>query len=82
MITLTTKRKSPKVIILSGRVKMTSKGLTIKFRMANTSAKIIAVVIELIVTCGCNNFVSTYTATAVMSMLIMNLIIFFILKSY
>ena len=46
MITLITKRKSPKVIIVSGRVNIISSGLTIKLRIANTRAKIIAVVIE------------------------------------
>jgi hypothetical protein len=56
IITLITKRKSPNVIMVRGRVRMISKGLTIKLRIASTSAKIMAVVNEFIATCGANNF--------------------------
>ena len=77
IITLTTKRKSPNVIIVRGRVKITSKGLTIKLRMANTNAKTTAVVKELMDTCGANNLVRRYTTAAVISTFMINLIIVF-----
>ena len=56
MITLITKRKRPKVIIVRGSVKRTNNGFRIKLRTAKTNAKIIAVVNELMATCGANNF--------------------------
>ncbi|MDB5232865.1 MAG: hypothetical protein JWN76_3670 [Chitinophagaceae bacterium] len=59
MITLITKRKSPNVIIVSGSVNKTSKGLTIKLSTARTIEKTIAVEKELITTYGANNFEST-----------------------
>ena len=74
MITLMTKRKSPSVIIVSGMVSMMSNGFTIKLRMPNTIAKMMAVVIELMATCGANNFESRYTTAAVISILIINFI--------
>jgi hypothetical protein len=48
MITFITKRKSPKVIIVRGRVKIVIIGLTNAFRSASTMEKIIAVVNECI----------------------------------
>lgn len=56
IITLITNRKRPNVIIVRGNVKIISSGLTRKLSTANTNAKIIAVVNELIVTWGANNF--------------------------
>ena len=38
------KRKSPKVMMVTGNVKMTNMGLTIKFKRLNTMATIMAVV--------------------------------------
>jgi hypothetical protein len=52
MITFIIKRKSPNVIIVSGSVNKTRRGLTIAFSTASTNAKIIAVVKEFIVTCS------------------------------
>jgi hypothetical protein len=74
MITLITKRKSPSVTIVSGRVKIVISGLTTKFSTASTSAKIMAVTISLICTCGDKSFESTNTITAVIRMFTINLI--------
>ena len=73
--TLITKRKRPSVIIVSGRVKIIISGLTIALRRASTSAKIIAVENEFIITCGSKSFDNTYTTIAVISKLIIHLII-------
>jgi hypothetical protein len=71
----TIKRKRPKVIMVIGRVKIMSKGLTVKFSIARTRANTIVVVPERMMTCGSNNFASKYTATAVTKILKMNFII-------
>jgi len=65
MITLMTKRKSPRLIRVSGMLSRMSNGFTIKLRMPNTIAKMMAVVKELMATCGSNNFDSTYTTIAI-----------------
>jgi len=78
--TFITKRKRPNVIIVIGSVKITIRGFTIALRRASTSAKIMAVVKLFITTCGSKSFDNTYTATAVISKLIMNLIIIILLK--
>lgn len=65
IITLIIRRKSPNVISVRGRVKTTSNGSTMKLRIANTSAKITAVVNNCITTCGANTFERTYTTIAV-----------------
>ena len=57
-----------------GNVRSISKGLTIVLRMASTNAKIIAVPKESIITCGSKSSDKAYTAIAVISKLIMNLI--------
>lgn len=62
-------------MMVSGSVSNTSSGLTKKLRTPSTNAKIIAVVKLSMMTCGDNNFAITYTATAVISMLIISLII-------
>ena len=80
MITLTTKRKSPSVIMVSGRVKITRSGLTRKLRMASTNAKMIAVVNEFITTCGLSNSDKRYTTTAVTSILMIQRIDMILLK--
>ena len=48
IITFITKRKSPRVIIVRGRVKIVIIGLTNVFRSASTIVKIIALVNECI----------------------------------
>ena len=73
--TFITKRKSPKVIIVRGRVKIIRSGLTMALRIASTIAKIIAVVNEFINTCGAKIFDNTYTTTAVIRKFIIHLII-------
>lgn len=80
MITLITNKKSPKVIMVSGRVTKIISGFTIKLSTANTSAKIIAVLIELMDTYGDNTLESINTATAVIRILITNLIIIFLVS--
>ena len=80
MITLITNKKRPKVIMVSGRVSKIINGFTIKLSTANTNAKIIAVVIELMDTYGDNTLESINTATAVIRILIMNLIIIFLVS--
>ena len=74
MMTLMTNRKSPKVTRVSGRVKIMSNGLMIKLSTANTSAKMIAVVIECMATFGDNNFERINTTTAVITIFIISLI--------
>ena len=73
--TFITKRNNPKVIIVNGSVRIIRSGFTIVFNIAKTKAKIIAVENELITTCGSKSFDNMYTATAVRSKLIINLII-------
>ena len=72
IITFITKRNNPKVIMVSGRVKIISSGLTMAFKKASTKAKIIAVENELITTCGSKSFDNRYTAIAVRSKLVRN----------
>jgi hypothetical protein len=76
--TLITRRKSPSVIIVSGRVKIISNGFTIAFRIANIKANMMAVANEVITTCGSKSFERMYTATAVISKLIINRITYFL----
>jgi hypothetical protein len=59
IITFITKRKSPKVIIVRGRVKIVIIGLTNAFRSASTIEKIIAVLYECINTWGAKSFDKT-----------------------
>jgi hypothetical protein len=82
IITFITKRKSPKVIIVRGRVKIIISGLTNTLRIASTSAKIIAVVKEFIATCGAKSFDNPNTTTAVIRKLIINLIIIIFIENY
>lgn len=72
--TFITSKKRPSVIMVSGRVKIIIRGLTMALSRASTNAKIIAVLNELIATCGFKTIDNTYTTTAVISKLIMNLI--------
>ena len=67
--------------MVNGRVKIISSGFTIAFSRANTRAKMMAVENELVTTYGSKSFDNIYTATAVRSRLIINLIIQFF-KSY
>ena len=76
-----TKRKSPNVMMVSGSVNKMISGLRTKLRTANTSAKIIAVVILMIFTWGANNFDKANTTTAVISIFIINLMLL-IFKCY
>ena len=55
-----------------GKVKIMSKGFTIAFSIANTSAKMMAVVKEFIEICGSNNLDKIYTASAVTNKFIIN----------
>jgi hypothetical protein len=80
MITFITRRNRPSVIRVMGRVKMTRSGLTKKLRMASTNAKIIAVVNELITTCGLSSSDKANTATAVISILMTHRINMILLK--
>jgi hypothetical protein len=73
--TFITKRKRPRVIIVSGNVNIISSGFTMALSTASTNAKMIAVVNEFIATCGFNNIDNTYTTTAVISKLIIHLIV-------
>lgn len=59
IITLMINRNSPSVTMVKGRVKIINKGFTIKFKSASTNAKTMAVVNELIVTCGTKTLEST-----------------------
>jgi len=59
IITFITKRKRPKVIMVRGRVKIITSGLTNALRSASTIEKIIAVVNEFITTCGAKSFDNT-----------------------
>lgn len=75
MITaLITSRNNPRVIIVTGRVKSTKIGFTMRFKSANTIATIIAVPYPATLTPGknCDNKI---TATAVSNILRMNFII-------
>jgi hypothetical protein len=76
--TFITRRKSPKVIIVIGRVRIIIKGFTIAFKKASTNANIMAVVNDLSTTCGCKSFEIIYTAIAVIIKLIKNLISIFL----
>ena len=60
IITFITRRKSPSVIIVIGKVKMISNGLMMALRTASTKAKIIAVLNESIGICGFNNLDNPY----------------------
>jgi hypothetical protein len=80
--TFITKRKSPKVITVRGRVKITRSGLTMALRIARTIAKIIAVVNEFITTCGSKSFDNINTTTAVIRNFIIQLIIVIFIESY
>jgi len=64
--------------MVNGSVRIISSGFTIAFNTARTKAKIIAVENELITTCGSKSFDNIYTATAVRSKLVINLIINFL----
>jgi hypothetical protein len=75
IIILIIRRNNPNVTIVMGNVRIISNGLTMALRIASTNAKIIAVLKEFITICGSKNFDKTYTATAVISKLIMNFII-------
>lgn len=75
IITFITKRKRPKVIIVSGRVKIIISGLARTLRIASIIAKMIAVVNECISICGSKSFDNPYTTTAVIRILIIHLII-------
>ena len=79
--TFITRRKSPKVIIVRGRVKIIRSGLTMALRIASTIAKIIAVVNEFINTWGAKSFDNTYTTIAVIRKFIIHLIIVIFLKA-
>ena len=72
MMTFTTRRKSPRVMIVSGRVKMISSGFTMIFNRASTKEKMIAVSNDARETCGSNSFENPYTATAMMRILIIH----------
>jgi len=50
MRTFITRRKRPSVMMVKGKVKIMSSGLTIAFRIASTSEKMSAVVNDLIAT--------------------------------
>ena len=76
--TLMTRRNNPNVIIVTGSVKIIISGFTIKLSTANTKEKIIAVANELIATYGLNIFEIMYTATAVIRIFTLNLIIIFL----
>lgn len=70
---LITSKNSPKVTIVTGNVNITKIGFTIKFRIARTSATIIAVTYPATSTPG-KNLASKTTATAVNRMRIRNFI--------
>ncbi len=80
IITFITKRKSPSVIIVIGRVKRIISGFTSTLRTASTRAKIIAVENECIVTCGLSSSDNPYTTKAVIRILMIHLIISILLK--
>jgi hypothetical protein len=69
-------RNRPSVTIVMGSVRIIRSGLTIAFKKASTSAKMIAVVNEFITTWGSKSLDKTYTTTAVISKLINHLIIY------
>ena len=74
MITaLITRRNNPKVTIVTGNVNSTRIGFTIKFKIANTSATIIAVPYPATLTPG-KNLANKITATAVSKMRMINFI--------
>ena len=78
MITFMINRKRPRVIMVIGSVNIISKGLTIAFSTANTKAKIMAVINEFIFTCGSSIIAKPYVTAAVISILIINFIMFFL----
>jgi hypothetical protein len=73
--TFITKRKSPRVIMVRGKVNIMSSGFTIALSIASTNAKIIAVLNKSMAMCGFNSIDNTYTTTAVISKLMIHLIV-------
>ena len=69
MRTFTTKRKSPRVMMVSGRVNRIIRGLTRILSIASTKEKMIAVSKLTMETCGVSSFDNPNTATAMMRML-------------
>lgn len=59
MIIFIIKRNNPNVTIVMGKVSITRSGLTIAFKKARTSAKIIAAEKEFITTWGSSNLDNT-----------------------
>lgn len=81
MMALTISKKSPKVMIVIGRVRITSRGLTMALKKARTRAKTTAVVKELMTTWGFNRRAKMYTATAVRRIFMINRIINILTKA-
>lgn len=75
MMTFITKRKSPRVIKVSGSVRRVISGLMKILSNANTIEKIMAVSNVTMVTCGVNNFDKPNTATAMISKLTIHFMI-------